>query len=190
MRSWARMAFGDRKLIASLSSREWRNWQTRWLQVPVLERAWGFKSPLAHNGLIAELVELVCKTLSERRKPPRNRGPSLFRTAVESSGRCNGWRLARLEPSIERRASFLARRNPSVLLSAVRCWAAKSLRPECQDPGAAACSRPRGRCGLSEPCVWHAPQSCVRDVRPAARLSLGAAPRARKCRSFEGFQLP
>ena len=30
-------------------SREWRNWQTRWLQVPVLERAWGFKSPLAHE---------------------------------------------------------------------------------------------------------------------------------------------
>jgi hypothetical protein len=23
-------------------------WQTRWLQVPVSERAWGFKSPLAH----------------------------------------------------------------------------------------------------------------------------------------------
>ena len=25
-------------------------WQTRWLQVPVSERAWGFKSPLAHRG--------------------------------------------------------------------------------------------------------------------------------------------
>ena len=24
-------------------------WQTRWLQVPVSERAWGFKSPLAHR---------------------------------------------------------------------------------------------------------------------------------------------
>jgi hypothetical protein len=23
-------------------------WQTRWLQVPVPARAWGFKSPLAH----------------------------------------------------------------------------------------------------------------------------------------------
>jgi hypothetical protein len=23
-------------------------WQTRWLQVPVLARVWGFKSPLAH----------------------------------------------------------------------------------------------------------------------------------------------
>ena len=34
-------------------SREWRNWQTRWLQVPVLERAWGFKSPLAHANEMA-----------------------------------------------------------------------------------------------------------------------------------------
>ena len=29
-------------------SGEWRNWQTRWLQVPVSVRTWGFKSPLAH----------------------------------------------------------------------------------------------------------------------------------------------
>src|SRR5690606_29062401 len=40
---------------AALSSRpccsgEWRNWQTRWLQVPVSERTWGFKSPLAHQA--------------------------------------------------------------------------------------------------------------------------------------------
>ena len=25
-------------------------WQTRWLQVPVFERTWGFKSPLAHES--------------------------------------------------------------------------------------------------------------------------------------------
>src|SRR4029079_6483987 len=25
-------------------------WQTRWLQVPVSARTWGFKSPLAHHG--------------------------------------------------------------------------------------------------------------------------------------------
>ena len=37
-------------VLVFLGSREWRNWQTRWLQVPVLERAWGFKSPLAHEG--------------------------------------------------------------------------------------------------------------------------------------------
>ena len=35
-------------------AREWRNWQTRWLQVPVLERAWGFKSPLAHQSSFTE----------------------------------------------------------------------------------------------------------------------------------------
>ena len=34
-------------------SREWRNWQTRWLQVPVPARAWGFKSPLAHANEMA-----------------------------------------------------------------------------------------------------------------------------------------
>lgn len=28
---------------------EWRNWQTRRLQVPVSLRSWGFKSPLAHD---------------------------------------------------------------------------------------------------------------------------------------------
>ena len=28
---------------------EWRNWQTRRIQVPVSERMWGFKSPLAHR---------------------------------------------------------------------------------------------------------------------------------------------
>ena len=32
-----------------LHSGEWRNWQTRWLQVPVSVRTWGFKSPLAHH---------------------------------------------------------------------------------------------------------------------------------------------
>lgn len=29
--------------------RGWRNRQTRWIQVPVPERAWGFNSPLAHQ---------------------------------------------------------------------------------------------------------------------------------------------
>ena len=31
------------------NAREWWNWQTRWLQVPVLARACGFKSRLAHH---------------------------------------------------------------------------------------------------------------------------------------------
>src|SRR5690554_3393007 len=36
-------------VIISLSLREWRNWQTRTVQVRVPVRAWGFKSPLAHQ---------------------------------------------------------------------------------------------------------------------------------------------
>ena len=57
------------------SSREWRNWQTRWLQVPVFERMWGFKSPLAHSGSIAKQDVSICKTQSEQERPPGNRGP-------------------------------------------------------------------------------------------------------------------
>ena len=33
-----RMALTPLAVLAFLSSREWRNWQTRWLQVPVFER--------------------------------------------------------------------------------------------------------------------------------------------------------
>ena len=35
---------------APTGEREWRNWQTRTVQVRVPERAWGFKSPLAHHS--------------------------------------------------------------------------------------------------------------------------------------------
>src|ERR1700730_15500786 len=37
-----------RRWSAAALAREWRNWQTRRIQVPVPARAWGFKSPLAH----------------------------------------------------------------------------------------------------------------------------------------------
>src|SRR6059058_5154379 len=36
--------------------RGWRNRQTRWIQVPVPERAWGFNSPLAHSEEPTERV--------------------------------------------------------------------------------------------------------------------------------------
>ena len=36
-------------LVRCVAPGEWRNWQTRRLQVPVSERMWGFKSPLAHR---------------------------------------------------------------------------------------------------------------------------------------------
>ncbi len=50
------------ELTAQRSSREWRNWQTRWLQVPVPARAWGFKSPLAHENGRTRMVRpfFVC----------------------------------------------------------------------------------------------------------------------------------
>ncbi len=41
--------FLARPLAFRRHSGEWRNWQTRWLQVPVIARSWGFKSPLAHQ---------------------------------------------------------------------------------------------------------------------------------------------
>ena len=37
------------------AAREWRNRQTRTVQVRVPARAWGFNSPLAHRGVIVEL---------------------------------------------------------------------------------------------------------------------------------------
>jgi hypothetical protein len=45
--------------------RGWRNRQTRWIQVPVPARAWGFNSPLAHqqhrrNGLIVITMSPFC----------------------------------------------------------------------------------------------------------------------------------
>ena len=36
-------------ILGSAGEREWRNWQTRTVQVRVPVRAWGFKSPLAHH---------------------------------------------------------------------------------------------------------------------------------------------
>ena len=42
-------AVGASATVLDLHSGEWRNWQTRRIQVPVSERTWGFKSPLAHH---------------------------------------------------------------------------------------------------------------------------------------------
>jgi hypothetical protein len=39
-----------------VSPGEWRNWQTRRLQVPVRATSWGFKSPLAHGVLPANVL--------------------------------------------------------------------------------------------------------------------------------------
>src|SRR5207237_1036497 len=42
---------GPRAIVTLSSLGEWRNWQTRRIQVPVSARTWGFKSPLAHHSV-------------------------------------------------------------------------------------------------------------------------------------------
>src|SRR4051812_10349268 len=64
--------------------RGWRNRQTRWIQVPVPARAWGFNSPLAHRGTPTKGVSPHRRNgrASISRCPPilllrtRERGPS------------------------------------------------------------------------------------------------------------------
>jgi hypothetical protein len=70
-------------MIMFSSSREWRNWQTRWLQVPVLERAWGFKSPLAHANRKALLAEGLSSSVVACAAPPP---PPPRRDVVRSVG--------------------------------------------------------------------------------------------------------
>ncbi len=58
-------------VVISLSLREWRNWQTRTVQVRVPVRAWGFKSPLAHQQLIASPAS---ESANSQVKAPENSG--------------------------------------------------------------------------------------------------------------------
>lgn len=59
-------------------SREWRNWQTRRIQVPVSERMWGFKSPLAHSSFGAGLdVSQLGKKLLDGDRPALARAITL-----------------------------------------------------------------------------------------------------------------
>ena len=90
-------------VLISRSLREWRNWQTRTVQVRVPVRAWGFKSPLAHQShtgsdqafparsrFRCRPRENGCATASERVA----RGPGLCqpsaRGAVTLSHLCGG----------------------------------------------------------------------------------------------------
>ena len=63
--------FGQLELRVASTGRsgEWRNWQTRRIQVPVSERMWGFKSPLAHRGVPTKLI-------GSYRQNPLHAGPS------------------------------------------------------------------------------------------------------------------
>ena len=83
----------------SCRSGEWRNWQTRWLQVPVAARSWGFKSPLAHHvfagqagcetgdlgGLLPDFYRCA------RNDPPVRRAGGRRLLARTSSGRVEPW---------------------------------------------------------------------------------------------------
>ena len=53
-------------LISFLVTREWRNWQTRTVQVRVPVRAWGFKSPLAHHEKAPEASGAFFRPRSRR----------------------------------------------------------------------------------------------------------------------------
>lgn len=61
--------------------RGWRNRQTRWIQVPVPARAWGFNSPLAHNEIPMKRVSVSDEG--------HGRGPFLVVLAVVRD--CTSW---------------------------------------------------------------------------------------------------
>src|SRR5437588_7155521 len=46
---WPFRTIRGQPVLSGGRSGEWRNWQTRRIQVPVSARTWGFKSPLAHQ---------------------------------------------------------------------------------------------------------------------------------------------
>ena len=110
----------DRLVPCSSTSREWRNWQTRRLQVPVAARSWGFKSPLAHTsprtdaprrerGAIAHPRRLVLPLHAGEREPRSSRR-SRDRPVVR--GPCTRRRLARL-PARNSRCCFTSWTAPS-----------------------------------------------------------------------------
>ena len=57
---------GGLRVLAFSGAREWRNRQTRTVQVRVPERAWGFNSPLAHNNHDGVIRSLISETESAR----------------------------------------------------------------------------------------------------------------------------
>ena len=89
----SRMALCPRKVLICLSSREWRNWQTRWLQVPVFERTWGFKSPLAHSGCFRKSRNGCHEIQANRRVEQKcSAGLLLLMTQCAFGGRFNARR--------------------------------------------------------------------------------------------------
>src|SRR5687768_11995280 len=62
-------------------ARKWRNWQTRWIQVPVPARVWGFNSPLSHQLLrsLGSIRPLPVATRMRPERQPRDVGDHLLR---------------------------------------------------------------------------------------------------------------
>ena len=65
---------------------EWRNWQTRRLQVPVSERMWGFKSPLAHRSGTRRTRRLSCRGGGRRAAGGSATEPATPSPAARTSG--------------------------------------------------------------------------------------------------------
>ena len=104
------------------TSGEWRNWQTRRLQVPVSERMWGFKSPLAHVLSLLRRVRAAASPLRTRVAPPSLPG--------SSGGRGSPSRAAEFAPFARYRFASATRRaacGPGSLLRRSRAPPATAL---------------------------------------------------------------
>lgn len=66
--------------------RGWRNRQTRWIQVPVPERAWGFNSPLAHSTQVGGIVEMPPTSAFPGSRGVRRRAPASVRKVSGGGG--------------------------------------------------------------------------------------------------------
>jgi len=90
------------QVVSCGRSGEWRNRQTRRIQVPVSERTWGFKSPLAHHGFFAKLVRSARETLVRGRSGSRWRGCGSIsgrRWQVLAPAELTSWHEAQSLPS-------------------------------------------------------------------------------------------
>ena len=76
-------------LLCPVHSGEWRNWQTRRIQVPVSERMWGFKSPLAHHGAPDIITQLRRTKLGGKPSELRKLGTETAPCGVEQGPRGN-----------------------------------------------------------------------------------------------------
>ena len=75
--------------------REWRNWQTRMVQVHVKAISWGFKSPPSHHDGVTKKMSLhffqySCGFAGFLEQKPKNRFTVDVQAAVRETIRCSG----------------------------------------------------------------------------------------------------